>query len=130
MKKAPVAARLALASLFMAAGLACADDIKRVPLPNSDFPILQNVIVPPGATTYYFSGMLPDVSNKEAPKGSLEAYGDTETQAVSVFHRIEAVLKSQGLTLGDVIQMKVYLVGDPRKGGNMDFAGFQSGYTK
>jgi enamine deaminase RidA (YjgF/YER057c/UK114 family) len=133
MKKTAILPGLALSGLLvfsLAAGSAGAQEIKRIPLPNSDFPILQAVVVPPNASTIYFSGILPEVSNKDAPKGSIEAFGDTETQTVSVFRRIETALASQGLTLGDVIQLKVFLVGDPRKDGKLDFAGFQAGYTK
>ncbi|MNP83053.1 Endoribonuclease L-PSP [compost metagenome] len=32
--------------------------------------------------------------------------------------------------MGDVIQLKVFLVGDPRKQGSLDFAGFQAGYSQ
>ena len=38
-------------------------------------------------------------------------------------------MESQGLGLGDVIQLRVFLVGDPAKGGKLDFAGLQEGYT-
>jgi enamine deaminase RidA (YjgF/YER057c/UK114 family) len=129
MKRNKLLLGVTLAGMMLAGG-AGAQEIKRIPLPNSDFPILQAVAVPPGASTIYFSGILPEVSNKEAPKGSIEAFGDTETQTISVFRRIETALAGQGLTLGDVIQLKVFLVGDPSKGGKLDFAGFQAGYTK
>ncbi|HWW99253.1 Rid family hydrolase, partial [Collimonas sp.] len=124
MKKNAILPGLALSGLLLAAGSAGAQEIKRIPLPNSDFPILQAVVVPPNASTIYLSGILPEVSNKDAPKGSFEAFGDTETQTVSVFRRIETALASQGLSLGDIIQLKVFLVGDPRKDGKLDFAGF------
>ena len=32
--------------------------------------------------------------------------------------------------MGDVVKMQVFLVGDPAKGGKMDFAGFMEGYTE
>jgi enamine deaminase RidA (YjgF/YER057c/UK114 family) len=34
------------------------------------------------------------------------------------------------LTLGDVVQAHVFLVGDPAKGGKMDFAGMNSAWFK
>ena len=43
---------------------------------------------------------------------------------------IEGILKDQGYTLSDVAMMRVYLVGDPAKGGKMDFEGFMSAYTQ
>ncbi|MGO9867150.1 MAG: Rid family hydrolase, partial [Rhodomicrobium sp.] len=42
----------------------------------------------------------------------------------------QAILKEQGLSLGDVVMMHVYLAGDPAKGGKLDFAGLQAAYTK
>jgi enamine deaminase RidA (YjgF/YER057c/UK114 family) len=47
-----------------------------------------------------------------------------------VVQRIEATLKGLNLTLGDVVMMRVYLAGDPAKGGAMDFAGWQKAYAK
>ncbi len=32
--------------------------------------------------------------------------------------------------MSDVIKMQVFLVGEPAKGGKMDFAGFMAGYTQ
>ena len=32
--------------------------------------------------------------------------------------------------MGDVVMMRVYLAGDPAKGGKMDFAGMMEGYTQ
>ena len=39
-------------------------------------------------------------------------------------------LAKQGLTFGDVVQAHVFLVGDPAKGGKMDFAGMNSSWFK
>jgi enamine deaminase RidA (YjgF/YER057c/UK114 family) len=43
---------------------------------------------------------------------------------------IQAVLKDQGLTMGDIVEMQVFMVGDPAKGGNLDFAGMNAAYAK
>ena len=32
--------------------------------------------------------------------------------------------------MGDVVKMQAFLVGDPGKGGKMDFEGFMQGYTQ
>ena len=39
-------------------------------------------------------------------------------------------LDTLGLGFGDVVAMTVYLVGDPSKGGKMDFEGFMGAYTQ
>ncbi len=97
-----------------------AQEIKRDPVP--DFPISSAVTIPAGATTYYLSGMVP------SKEGS--GYGDTQQQTENVLKSIKSKLESMGLSLGDVVKMQVFLVGDKNKGGKMDFAGFMKGYTK
>ncbi|WP_410480639.1 RidA family protein [Pseudomonas plecoglossicida] len=107
-----------------------ADTLKRVDPPSSTFPISQLVSVPAGAALTFVSGTLPDVADPKAPAQTIAAYGDTETQARSVLKKIQAALHGQGLTLGDVVQLRVFLVGDPAKGGKLDFAGLQAAYTE
>ena len=65
-----------------------------------------------------------------APKDSTTAYGDTKTQTIGALNAIKSSLESMHLTLGDVVKMQAFLVGDPGKGGKMDFAGFMEGYTQ
>ncbi|SNT18934.1 MULTISPECIES: RidA family protein [unclassified Azospirillum] len=119
---------IGLSMLAAAVGTAQADGIKRTDVPN--FPIASSVLVPGGSDLIFLSGTTPPVVNKEAPKGSTTVYGDTETQAFNIFTRIQETLKAQGLTMGDVVLMHVYLVGDPAKGGAMDFEGMMKAYTK
>jgi enamine deaminase RidA (YjgF/YER057c/UK114 family) len=94
------------------------------------FPIAASVTVPAGYDTVYVSGMVPAVIHPEAPKDSAEAYGDTEAQTESVLARIEETLKAEGLGFGDVVNMKVYLVGDAKLGGRMDFTGMMRAYSR
>ena len=80
--------------------------------------------------TYYLSGQLASpVSPADAAKGVAADYGDTKTQAASVFAKIQAGLKEQGLDMKDVVKMTVFLGPDP-KTGKLDFAGMQSEYVK
>jgi len=44
--------------------------------------------------------------------------------------KIKAALEDQGLGMGDVVMMHVYLAGDPAKGGKLDFAGMNAAYTQ
>ncbi|MBZ9961811.1 RidA family protein [Mesorhizobium sp. BR1-1-14] len=119
-----------LAAGMLAAGAAVADDVVRHKIPNSDFPILRAVEVPAGKTTVYLSGAVPSVIDEKADKATVAAYGDTEAQTGSVLKSIDKTLADLGLKMGDVFKMQVFLVGDPAKGGKMDFAGFMKGYTK
>lgn len=112
----------------MLAGSAQAEGIKRTDVPN--FPIASAVIVPAGSDLIFLSGTVPPVIDKEAPKSSTQVYGNTETQTVNVLTRIQETLAAHDLSMGDVIQMTVFLVGDPAKEGMMDFGGMMAGYTK
>jgi enamine deaminase RidA (YjgF/YER057c/UK114 family) len=119
------------ALLLGASSALLADEVIRHPLPNaSTFPIAAAVEVPAGRTMVYLSGMVPPVANAEAARDSIEAYGDTRAQTVSVLEAIAAQLAGMGLGLGDVIRMQVFLVGDPKLDGRMDFAGFMAGYSR
>ncbi len=95
-----------------------------------DAPIAVAVTVPSGYSTVYVSGMTAGVSDPSAPKGSVAAYGSTAVQTESALKRIQAALKAQGLDFGDVVSMRVYLVGDPGNGGQMDFKGMMSAYSQ
>jgi enamine deaminase RidA (YjgF/YER057c/UK114 family) len=103
-------------------------EVVRYPIPNSTFPIAQAVKVGGDATTYYISGQVPPVVNKDAEANSPQAYGDTKTQTIGVLNKIKAILEGQGLGIGDVVKMQVFLVHDSRA--PMDFKAFMEGYTQ
>lgn len=116
--------------LALVSGVAGAQEIIRHKIPNSDFPIAQAVTLPPNATIHFISGQVPPVIDKNAPADSLAAYGDTKTQTMGVLKKIEEILKGMGLTMGDVVKMQVFLVGDPANNGRADTKGFMESYTK
>jgi enamine deaminase RidA (YjgF/YER057c/UK114 family) len=127
-KLTAVAAGLLFSTLVTAAP---ADDVVRLPLPDGNpFPISSAVTVRGDLDTVYVSGALPSVANKDAPKGSVASYGDTEAQTVSTLNNIKTTLARLGLGLGDVVKMTVFLVGDPEKENKMDFAGLMKGYSQ
>ncbi|WP_036110882.1 MULTISPECIES: RidA family protein [Luteibacter] len=119
----PILALLATTPAFAA-------DVVRHKIPNSTFPISAAVEIPAGKTLVFLSGAVAPVADASAPKDSPQAYGDTKTQTVGVLTSIEKQLKGMGLTMGDVVKMQAFLVGDPAKGGKMDFTGFMAGYTQ
>lgn len=93
-------------------------------------PILTGVTVPAGLDTLYLSGQVPPVADKTADPASPAAYGDTRTQTIGIFHKIETLLAAQGYGLKDVVKLTVFLVGDPKLGGKQDFKGFSEGYAQ
>jgi enamine deaminase RidA (YjgF/YER057c/UK114 family) len=78
----------------------------------------------------YVSGTLSDATLPAgaAPGTRPTISGDTHAQTLGTLTSIQRTLKAQGLDMADVIQMRVYLVGDPALGGKMDFAGMNAAY--
>ncbi|MFN9926051.1 MAG: Rid family hydrolase, partial [Phenylobacterium sp.] len=116
--------RLALAALL--AALPTAGFAQNVHVNPSNGFISSAVKVPAGSEMLYVSGITPELV-PGAPAAT--PYGDTKTQTISVLKRIEGILKGQGYGWEDVVMMRVVLVGDPAKGGVMDFAGMMEGYN-
>ena len=81
-----------------------------------------------GDTLYVAGQMAQPVTPADKVKGTPAVYGDTKAQAMSALATIEKILKSQGLTMGDVVQMEVFLAADPATG-KMDFAGMNEAYS-
>jgi enamine deaminase RidA (YjgF/YER057c/UK114 family) len=92
--------------------------------------ILMGVTVPEGATTLYLSGALPSIADATMPATSVEAYGDTKTQTLSTLARIKSNLESLGWSMSDVVKLTVFLAGDPKLGGKMDFKGMNEAYAQ
>ncbi|MRW90465.1 hypothetical protein GJ699_10755 [Duganella sp. FT80W] len=107
---------LLLAALMLTC-TAHAQQIKRTPIPNSNFPISVAVSVPAGADTVYFSGVLPESVD-----------GDTQTQTLSVLNRLKAALANEGLSFADVVSLRVFLVGDPKLDNKLDFKGLNASF--
>jgi enamine deaminase RidA (YjgF/YER057c/UK114 family) len=113
--------RIALFSTLAAmamAGAAHAADIKFIYANPTAF-IAAGAIVPAGSEIFYVSGI----------PGSA-ATGNTEAQTTEVLTKLGGVLKANGYGFSDVVNMKVFLVGDPALGGKMDFAGMNTSFKK
>jgi enamine deaminase RidA (YjgF/YER057c/UK114 family) len=80
--------------------------------------------------TFYLSGQLPSpMTPADREKGTPAVYGDMKQQAESTFAKIQNALKAEGLGMGDVVMMRVYMAADP-KDGKLDFAGMNMAYQK
>jgi enamine deaminase RidA (YjgF/YER057c/UK114 family) len=117
---------LTLAALAAGLGLAGAASAQNVHVNPSNAFISQAVKVPAGSETLYVSGITPDPG---AGAPATAPFGDTKAQAASVLGKIGGILKGQGYGWEDVVMMRVLLVGDPAKGGRMDFAGMMESYN-
>ena len=80
---------------------------------------------------FYMSGQLPTpITPADRDKGTAAVYGNTQAQAESTFIKIQNLLKEQGLGMGDVVMMRVYMTSDPAMGDKLDFAGMNAAYAK
>jgi enamine deaminase RidA (YjgF/YER057c/UK114 family) len=129
MKSGKALLGIVLLGSAQAAGFGAAQaEIVRHPIPNSTFPIAQAVQVTGNATTYYVSGQVPPLVNKDTDAASAAAYGDTKTQTIGVLNKIKGILEGLGLGMGDVVKMQVFLVHSAAA--PMDFKAFMEGYTQ
>lgn len=79
----------------------------------------------------YVSGQLPSpITPADREKGTPAVYGNTQAQAENVFGKIQNLLKEQGLGMGDVVMMRVYMAADPAADNKLDFAGMNAAYAK
>ncbi|CAN5353214.1 RidA family protein [soil metagenome] len=110
-------AAILAAPLMLAAVPVAAQEIKRDVTPPTSF-LARSVEVPPGASTLYLSGIPSAVA------------GGTGPQTADVLAKLGVALKAAGYDYADVVNVKVYLVGDITKEGKMDFAGMNDEYKK
>lgn len=79
----------------------------------------------------YLSGQLPTPTTPaDAAKATPAVYGNTQAQSENTFLKIQNLLKEQGLGMGDIVMMRVYLAADPALGNKLDFAGMNTAYSK
>lgn len=79
----------------------------------------------------YLSGQLPTpITPADREKNTPAVYGNTQAQSESTFAKIEGLLKEQGLGMGNVVMMRVYMAADPAMGNKLDFAGMNAAYAK
>lgn len=116
-----------LPAVLLAMAAAGAAQAENVHVNPTNAFISRAVKVPAGSETLYVSGITPQTVTG-APAAT--PFGDTKTQVQSVLKQIGEILQGQGYGWEDVVMMRVLLVGDPAKGGGMDFAGMMEAYNE
>ena len=113
---------LILASSLMALPVvASAAAIERVGVPTAG--IAQMVIVPAGSDIAFVSGMTPGAPGQPKPVG-------TEAQTFDILTKMSALLKSKGMSMGDIVVMRVFLGVDPAMDNHADRAGMNKAFAK
>lgn len=107
-------------ALLLSAGAASAQP-KRVGAPTSAISSL--VAVPQDYETFYVAGTTANTPGQGIPETM-----DSKAQTTVILGKIKDILAAEGLGLGDVVMMRVYMVGAPTTGGKMDTAGMNEAY--
>ena len=80
--------------------------------------ISSGVALPAGTSVYWMSGTPPS-----AP------FGDMKSQSESILKKLDAGLHAQGLSLANVVYLRVYLVAD-KATGKVDYKGWFDAYAE
>jgi enamine deaminase RidA (YjgF/YER057c/UK114 family) len=115
-----------IAALALTLSAAAQTTVKHIQTPNAGIASA----VWAGDTLYVSGQLATPITPADREKGTPAVYGDTKAQAASALGKIEAILKEQGLGMGDVVMMHVYMSGDPANGGKLDFAGMNAAYSQ
>lgn len=96
---------------------------------NPSSAISSSVTIPAGKKYFYSSGTLGPVVDSTAVAGTRERYGDTKTQALGILEKFKTDLGKEGLTLANIVFMRVFVAPDP-KIGKTDFQGWFDAYAQ
>ena len=119
--------RYAPLAALVVAGAANAQIVRNNSTPPGG--ILESVAIPANAETLTLSGQLASPIDPSKRPDSVDSFGDTKTQTISIFNKIKGILESRGYKMSDVVKMTVFLAADPKRtDGKMDFAGMNEGY--
>lgn len=119
---------LLLASFFTVTALARADAPAGVTFTgDASSSIASGVGVPAGRAYFWTSGTGAPVIKKEGTT-TYERYGDTYVQGAATLKALAAVLEKQGLTMKDVVYLRVYVAPDATKSGKPDFPAWFRAY--
>lgn len=94
--------------------------------------ILDAADVKAGTDMIFVSGQLASPVDPAKPMSeikSVDDFGDTKTQTISVLSKIKAVLEKQGYTMADLVKLTLFVANDPKLG-KMDFAGANEGFKQ
>lgn len=114
---------LAATSLALAATPIQAAEIGRLGAPTAN--LSRTVSVPTDFELVFVSGTTAGSDGTPIPAGA-----DTEAQTAIVLEKIKSYLAAERLGMGDIVSMRVYLVGVDAQEGRMDSAGMNRTYLR
>lgn len=94
---------------------------------NPSSAISSSATIPAGKKYFYSSGTLGPVVDSTAEAGKRARYGDTKTQAKGILEKFKSDLQKEGLSLGNIVFMRVYVAPDTQNG-KIDFQAWFDAY--
>lgn len=91
--------------------------------------IAAGVALPAGRALFWTSGTVPPSIDK-AGTTVYQRFGDTYTQGVGCLKAISSLLAREGLTLKDVVYLRVYIAPDAAKENKQDYEGWFKAYAE
>ena len=91
--------------------------------------ISSGAIIPEGKKMLWTSGATGGVADSSAVAGTRERFGDTKTQALNILANFQKTLTEKGLSMKDVLMLRVYLAPD-KSTGKHDYQGWYDAYAQ
>ncbi len=91
--------------------------------------ISSGAIIPEGKKMLWTSGATGGVADSTAQDGTRAHFGDTKTQALNILATFQKTLREKGLSMKDVLMLRVYLTPD-KATGQHDYKGWNEAYSQ
>lgn len=92
--------------------------------------ISSGAVIPEGKKMLWTSGTTAGIADTVAKAGTPEQFGNTKTQALNILDRLEKTLESKGLTMKNVLMLRVYIAPDKWQNGLYDYKGWNEAYSQ
>ncbi len=92
--------------------------------------ISSNAVIPEGKKMLWTSGTTAGLADTVANPGTPERFGNTKTQALNILSRLKKDLESKGLSMKDVLMLRVYISPDKWQNNLYDYKGWNEAYAQ
>lgn len=92
--------------------------------------ISSNAVIPEGKKMLWTSGTTAGLADTVAKAGTPERFGNTKTQALNILDRLKKDLESKGLSMKDILMLRVYIAPDKWQDGLYDYKGWNEAYAQ
>jgi len=91
--------------------------------------ISSGAIIPEGKKMLWTSGAVSAIIDSTAREGSVERFGNTKAQAINILETFKKTLTAKGLSMKNVLMLRVYVAPDKWQNGIYDFKGWNEAYA-